>query len=88
MSGLETMHDMLHDPAKRRPLVKRVEMLGIVTLLSASWISAGYIWGHRDATEKAERVGAELVKRAAICEAVVESKKRKNKKVAPDAESE
>lgn len=79
MSSLETVHDMLHDPAKRRPLMKRVEMLAVVFVLSASWISAGYIWGHKDANEKSERVAAELTKQAAICQAVVDSKKRKPK---------
>lgn len=62
MSGLETMHDLLHDPAKRKPWVKRFEMLAIVCLMSGSWIAAGYVWGNKNHIQEIEALRADFSK--------------------------
>lgn len=60
MSGLETAHDILHDPAKRRPWMKRLEMLTIVFVMSGSWIAAGYGWGYKNSTMEIEAIRADF----------------------------
>lgn len=59
MSGLDTMHDILQDPEKRRPWAKRFEMLAIVFSMSGAWIAAGYAWGHKTNFQEVEFLRAD-----------------------------
>lgn len=57
MSGLDTINDLLHSPDKRS-FRKRAEMLTIIFVMSGAWISAGYMWGHKDNTREIEDIRA------------------------------
>lgn len=60
MSGLDTINDILHDPAKRRPWTKRIEMITIVTIICGSWTAIGYGIGHKNNTLEIEALRAEF----------------------------
>lgn len=46
MTGVDTAYDALHGE-KKRSLWKRLEMLGIIFLMSGGWFSVGYVFGVR-----------------------------------------
>lgn len=45
MTTLDSLHGALHDPEKRKPIYRRLEMLIAICVMSGGWAAVGYGFG-------------------------------------------